>query len=301
MAWPKENSKISLNMKISKFSKFIWNEFVYGGHLGALVGVFIVLISSILINSRVSLLFLILLYLGCYMVYSFNRMLEIGDDILTNPERTKYIRASIKRLKYINVIYLLFFLLITFISKNIEVVIFSFLLLSLGIGYTLFFKDLTRTIIAFKAFFITTIWALLIPFYCIYHNIQWTSALTFLSVFLYIRLFIGINFFDTKDIESDSKRGLLTMGVKFGKKRTFCVLRALNWISVIPIIAGTFTKQIPLFSIGLLEAIPYTEYYLRELLYPRIRKNNLYYVIVNGESAGWLLSLLVAKLIINFM
>ena len=283
--------------KTGRILKIISNELIYNNHLSALVGIFLVLIASIVTNMKVSPVFLIVLYLIFYIIYSYNRYKELKLDIISNPKRTEYLKTRISRTKKINLTY--FFLLIILLLYNFESSFFLFgiSLLILGLLYTTHFKKLTRKIVAFKSIYVAAIWTSTILFYAFYHSILWNNAFTIISLFIFLRLLIGINFFDIKDMESDKKENLKTLPVLLGKRKIKIFLALLNLISAIPILLGIYFKFIPFYALSLLISIPYTYLYLKEIRTPRINRDLLYYVIVNIESAAWLLSLLIVKLI----
>lgn len=59
-------------MAIEKILKFIWNEFIYGGHLPSLGAAAIVLFSGILLNIKITWDCLLITYFIFYLIYLYN-------------------------------------------------------------------------------------------------------------------------------------------------------------------------------------------------------------------------------------
>lgn len=285
-------------MVIKNLLKTVFNEFVYGGHLAAMVGIFLVFITITLTKDPVSLSFLIIIYILPFIIYSFNRYKELKVDSDDNPVRTAYIKKRMAKIRITNFIYI-FILLYLLFSLNVIIILYVLSLLILGILYTTNFKNFTRKVIAFKSVYVTSAWISVIPLYAIYHSISWNYTYTLIIIYLFVRLLIGINFFDLKDIKSDGEKKLQTLGVLFGIEKTEKILKILSIISVIPILIGIILAKLPLYAIVLLVAIPYTSFYFDIMKKGRISKEFLYYVIVNGEGFVWLCFLLFTKFVLS--
>jgi 4-hydroxybenzoate polyprenyltransferase len=79
-----------------------------------------------------------------------------------------------------------------------------------------------------------------------------------------IKSLLNVIFFDIKDIESDGKKGLKTIPIKFGKEKTLELLQILNVISFIPLVIGVAVRALPVFTLALLSLYFYTFYYLKK-------------------------------------
>lgn len=280
---------------LKAFLKSVWNELVFGSHLAALVGVFLILITAILTDKPVSILFLLIIYMTAYIIYAYDRYKGITEDKEDNPIRSKYLQGRAIKIRMFISIYFVLLILFSYYNKEKMIAIITFVLLVMGLLYTLVFKSFTRKIIAFKVWYVAGWWVSLIVFYTRFHSIRWTDSFTLIALFLFMRLFIGINFFDLKDIKSDSERKLKTLGVIFGLEKTEQILKAVNILSAIPLMIGVWFNFLPVYSIALLVAILYTMLYFEKLKKQDVSKEFLYYVMVNAESSVWLTSLLVFK------
>jgi len=282
-------------MVIEKIVNSIWNEFVYGGHLLSFGAVSIVYTASILLDIRITWDFLLVVYLGTESVYLYNRFKEYKVDFLTNPERTEHIKKYVKYIPFI--IFLMTFSAIVMVVyfNKISALILGLLLLILGLFYSLFFKKITEKIIAFKSFFISLMWSLLVLFLAIYYSAPINLALFLFSVFVFLRFFVSVSFFDIKDIKTDKQEGLKTLAVVLKQSTLWQFLSIIAILAVLPLIIGVYLRVLPISSLMLFLTIPYTFFYFKQLENKNISPYFLYNVIVDGEFIFWLFFVLIGK------
>jgi len=282
-------------MVIEKIVNSIWNEFVYGGHLLSFGAVSIVYTASILLDIRITWDFLLVVYLGTESVYLYNRFKEYKVDFLTNPERTEHIKKYVKYIPFI--IFLMTFSAIVFVVyfNKISALTFGLLLLIIGLLYSLFFKKITEKIIAFKSFFISLMWSLLVLFLAIYYSAPINLALFLFSVFVFLRFFVSVSFFDIKDIKTDKQEGLKTLAVVLKQSTLWQFLSIIAILAVLPLIIGVYLRILPISSLMLFLTIPYTFFYFKQLENKNISPYFLYNVIVDGEFIFWLFFVLIGK------
>lgn len=284
-------------MVIEKIVNSIWNEFVYGGHLLSFGAVSIVYTASILLDIRITWDFLLVVYLGTESVYLYNRFKEYKVDFLTNPERTEHIKKYVKYIPFI--IFLMTFSAIVFVVyfNKISALTFGLLLLIIGLLYSLFFKKITEKIIAFKSFFISLMWSLLVLFLAIYYSAPINLALFLFSVFVFLRFFVSVSFFDIKDIKTDKQEGLKTLAVVLKQSTLWQFLSIIAILAVLPLIIGVYLRVLPISSLMLFLTIPYTFFYFKQLENKNISPYFLYNVIVDGEFIFWLFFVLSGNFI----
>jgi len=284
-------------MVIEKIVNSIWNEFVYGGHLLSFGAVSIVYTASILLDIRITWDFLLVVYLGTESVYLYNRFKEYKVDFLTNPERTEHIKKYVKYIPFI--IFLMTFsaIVIVVYFNKISALTFGLLLLIIGLLYSLFFKKITEKIIAFKSFFISLMWSLLVLFLAIYYSAPINLALFLFSVFVFLRFFVSVSFFDIKDIKTDKQEGLKTLAVVLKQSKLWQLLSIIAILAVLPLIIGVYLRVLPISSLMLFLTIPYTFFYFKQLENKNISPYFLYNVIVDGEFIFWLFFVLSGNFI----
>ena len=284
-------------MIIEKILKPIWQEFIYGGHIMSLGAASIVYTASLLLNLKITWDFLLIVYLGTDSVCLYNRYKEFQIDFLSNPERTKYIEKHIKKIPSLIFFFSLIILAILILNKNLLSLIFTVFLLLMGMFYSEFFKKITQKIIGFKDFFVALTGSLLILLLAIYYSIPINLALFLFFVFVFFELFVNVNFFDIKDIETDKQEGLKTLAIVLGQNRLLQLLNIIAILAVLPLIIGVYLRVLPISSLMLFLTIPYTFFYFKQLENKNISPYFLYNVIVDGEFIFWLFFVLSGNFI----
>ena len=285
-------------LKTRKFLKLIQNEIIYGGHLLSLGAVSIVFTSAILLNIKITWDCLVIVYLGIYSAYLFNRYKEIKIDFSTNLERTLYLQKHIKYIPFVIFFCALLMIVILVFFNKTSVIIFGLILFLISLLYSIFLKEFTKKIIGFKNYFVSLMWTLLIIFLSLYYSFPLNLSLVLILIFVYLRCFIDTNFYDIKDIESDKKENLLTLTVIFEKEKLLQFLNLINILALLPIILGVYLGLFPVFSLMLLFIIPITFYLLKKL---EIKKINIAYfseIAIGIEKISWLLLILLGSFLL---
>jgi len=218
-------------MSLKKFFKFITVEFLYNGHLQSLGAVCVVLFSSLLFNINCNLFEYLSVYLVFYLIYLYNRYKEKEHDSLTNKIRVQHINLIGKHIKLVfaSVFLLLTFLLIqesNYKLTGILIIIFVF-----GILYTIFFKNLTKKFLAFKNFYVASVFSLLVFYPFFINDLLINIWALMIAMFIFLRAFKAQIILDLKDIASDSQAGILTFGVVFGKKKTIKLILVVSFLT----------------------------------------------------------------------
>ena len=229
-----------------------------------------VVAPALLLNIRISFDFVLIVYLVSQSIYSYNRFKELDDDMLSNPERSNYLKKEKKLSPFLLAIYLFALFSLSFFG-NLKFFLFVLFLIFLGFTYTVFFKRLTYKIVGFKNFFVAFSICLLMPFLSLYHNYPLNLSVFLISVFVFTKLFINTSFCDIKDVLTDKASGLKTFAIHFGEKGLLSFLRVLSVISGLPIVVGVYLNVLPVYSLVLLLTIFYNFYYFRE--YEKSRTN----------------------------
>jgi 4-hydroxybenzoate polyprenyltransferase len=284
--------------KIKKFLNSIWNEFVYGGHLLSLGAVSIVFTASVLLNTRITWDFLLIVYFWTQSVYLYNRLKEINKDYLTDRQRTEHLKKNFRYLPLIIIFFFIAGFAIIIFSNKIQALIFGLFLFLLSILYSLSLKKLTKKIIAFKSFFVPLIWASMVLFLALYYKSPFSLSFFLITIFIYLKLFIHEEFFNIKDSEGDKKEGLQTFAIILGEKKLLNILQIINAGSSIPILIGVYYKILPLYSFAIFLTIPYTFYFLKKQGKEKKIRNSLYNIIADGEYLLWSPFVLIIKYLI---
>lgn len=285
-------------MKIREIFISILRECVYGGHFLSFGALSVILSWALLFNIKITWDSLLVVYLGAQIIYLYNRYKEFDTDFLTNPERTAYFKKYIKHIPSLLMLYSAIIVIILLYYQKVLASLFAFLLIFLGVLYSIFFKKLTKKIVSFKVFFVALIWALLIVFMAFYYSTPLNISLLVIFIFVYLRFFIHESFSDIKDIEGDKKEKLLTLPIVFGKEKIIRILSIVNILSMIPIVAGIYLHFLPVCSLMLLFTVPYTIYYLRKANKLDYNQNFLYNVLGDGEFVLWSFFIFLGRFIL---
>jgi len=282
-------------MKIREILRIIWNEFIYGGHLISLGAIGIVLTSAILLNIKITLDSLIILYLFTYNSILYNRYKEQKLDFLTNPERTNNLKKNFRSINLIVFLSIITSIGILVYLKKFNVLIFIIFLTLLTFLYTKYLKKITKNLIAFKNIYFSFVTSLLLIFLFLYYSYPLLNLpLLFIFIFIFLRMFTNTVFLDIKDIKSDEKENLLTLPILLNQEKLLLFLKIITIFSISPIIIAVYFKLIPFFSLALIFIIPYTFYYLKK----SIKKDNFYlvnYILADLEFLLWPIFILIFK------
>lgn len=262
---------------------------IYGGHLPSLGFAGAVLSIAIIVNVNKDWSLLIIAYLISQVIYNYNHLSEVSEDVRTNPERAKHLQKNKKYSTLLFTIYIFFLILLLITVSNFKFLILVVFLLAVGILYTKFFKSFTKKIIGFKNLYVALTWALggiFLPL--LYYSLSFSLTLFLLFLFIFLRCIVNTVFFDLKDIESDRQSKLLTLPVTLGVHKTLKYLYLVNILSFLPLFIGLLLKIMPFFTFGLIIFYFYSLYYLRKAGDINLKNlRSLSYVIVDGEYIWW--------------
>ena len=286
--------------KMKKILKFIWDEFIYGGHLLPLGGAAIVLFSGILLNIKITWDCLLVSYLIFYIIYLYNYFKEIDIDCLTNPQRTRHIRIYFSKIH--KIFYVIIFVIIgdLIYFSNVWALAFGVFLVLLGWLYTISFKKITQKIIIFKNLFVSAVFALLVFFPIVYYSYPLTISLLSIAflivVFVYSKAFMMQVFLDVKDIESDKREKLLTLPVIFGKEKILNMLGIFSFLNTVPIILilSFWLNVFPVSTLMLLLTVPFNLF-----CFIQAKNQNYYsYILESSEFILWPILIIIGEIII---
>ncbi len=214
--------------------KFLWKEFIFGGHLQSLGAVSIVFIASYFLLHRLSLIVLGLAYLLFYPLYLYNRFKELAHDETGNRARTAHIKRYGRHGYSLIFLDLSLFGALLILAWNLQLAIFALGLLGAGLLYTDLFKGITARIPLFKDFYVALFFALIVFLPLLYYGKpegDEAVKLLFFSLFAGLEALLMQNTLDIKDVEADRLRGLKTLSVLMGEKRSINLLAALNLVA----------------------------------------------------------------------
>lgn len=285
-------------MTVEKVFKIIWNEFIYGGHLQCLGFVGIAYISGFLLNIKTNWEILLSVYLIFYPIYINDRFRGIQLDELTNPDRTKHFKSYISLMPKLIMFSILLLAIMLFYIGNLKFSIFALTLLSLGLLYPFYFKNLTKKIFAFKNFYVAAFFTAIVLAPIIYHsfplNVVLAISLGILMLFVFLKTILMQILLDCKDAETDKSLGLLTVPGIIGAEKTLIFLKISSAsITILILFLAVFIiKAFPPQTLILLLTVPFN-FYSYELAKS---KNYFGYILGSGEFLLWFILIFLTKI-----
>ena len=287
-------------MRVKEIINSIWEEFVYGGHLLSFSISCITIAGALILGIDYTWDFFIIVYLTSQLIYSYNRYKEFSSDVISNPERSGHLKKRKKFLPAAIVVYLFLLVSLIVVYGNLESISFIFVLILLGLGYTIIFKKLTYKVIGFKNFFVAFISSLLAPFLILYFSHPLNFSVFLFSVFIFFKTFINTSFCDIKDIESDKLEGLKTLAIYFQERGFLVLLNFLTILSVVPIVLGIYLDKLPLYSAFLILTIFYNFFYFYNYKKVSGKNEKIFSYLVDAEFYFWPLLIIFGKIFLEF-
>ena len=276
------NNNISIDVENMRLT--IWKEFIFGGHLFALGATCVVAMCSLLFGLPIGLDLLLVTYLIFYPIYLYDYTQGATDDVLTNSARANYLSGNKKAYFVIAGSFAVLTMLFIHFSNSITMLL-GFAVLVLGLLYSSYFKKLTKKIIAFKNFFVSAVWALLVLFFFFYYSVPITAAALIMAGFVFTRMVAIQILFDVRDVDGDRKNGLLTIPVVMGNHKEFGLLKCLNIASIALLSFAVYFHILPLISLSFVPVMFYAFSYIRKV--KSSMNNYACYLLAAVEPIVW--------------
>lgn len=221
--------------------RFLKREILYNGHLQSLGTATIVYGTGKLLNIEPIVPATIASYFLFQSIYIYDRYHDLKIDLATNAVRSKHLLSYAPYIPIIFLLYLFATSLFLIKYSNITALIYSFILLILGILYPIYFKRLTKTIPLFKNIYVASVFAIstLYPGIFTATRLQSIDFITLISLYIFIEALIMQFILDCKDTETDKEEGLKTLPVLTSKTRAIQIIysiiciKALIYLSLI--------------------------------------------------------------------
>lgn len=287
--------------KISKYISAFKLGFMYGGFLTAMALPLLVLCMTLLMDEPLSWQALAISYLLPLIIYGHDYYMGRDSDAASNPERAIVVGRKAGTFLFVLAAEGLLLAALLLMAGNLGLLVFILMLLTGGIAYPAFFKNVTRTIPGFKSIYVSFIWAAaaaFMPFFQYSKGSGIFFALMF--AFIFLKTMINVIFFDIKDIEADRNKGLKTIPALLGKEGTLRSLYGLNLITLAPILLGVYWGSLPAPALAWLGLPVYVAYYLyrgRKSDEKGIRR--ISYVLAESETLLWLILIVFGKAVFS--
>ncbi|WP_457751348.1 UbiA family prenyltransferase [Thermococcus sp.] len=205
-----------------------------------------------------------------FSVYGINKLTDIKEDEINNPERVSYVKRFEKALKYAVIVSFFLAVLLSAMTSPFAVLVILFPIVAGALysirllpGYPRL-KDITGV----KNLIIAATWAngtAFLPYLV-------ASGISFQKVFLiyyffFMKSMINTMLFDVRDIEGDSINGIQTIPVRLGLEKSRAVLLVLNSTFIPWLLAaysfGYFDRYLPVLVFAILNGYAYILYFSR--------------------------------------
>ncbi|WP_338728547.1 UbiA family prenyltransferase [Haladaptatus sp. DJG-WS-42] len=241
----------------------LYNVVVHGtlflGLVGATKIYVVATLLSLSLNPAVIIAFLV-----SFTVYSHNKLTDLNEDAVNNPDRVAFIKPK-KRLFIALSAGAYVLALIVSLFGGIEAFLLTLFPGVSAILYSepvlpFFEADRLKEILLVNTSFVAVSWAVPVAFLPLaFAGRATTSASLLVFGFFFIRTFIAGEVLNVRDVEGDRREGITTLPVLVGVKRTQMVLYGLDALSLCLIVGasvlGVFS---PVHGFALVPAIAYS-------------------------------------------
>ncbi len=236
----------------------------------AISGTFKVFFSGLLSNMF-TINIAILTFLVIFSTYGLNKLTDIKEDVVNNPERVGIIKKLGYIFKFSVTLSFMLTLILGFLVNVFTLLVLLFPLFS-GILYSVrLSKNLPRLkdITGVKNIIIALAWAVpstLLPIFYFYRETNIFNILVFYLFFL--KSYINSILFDVCDIEGDSMHGMRTIPILLGRNKTKKLLLILNstlipWL-ILSYYEGIFQRYVFILAFSIIYGYWYILYFCKE-------------------------------------
>jgi len=205
----------------------------------------------IIFDFSIRLEIFIIAYLLTQAVYGFDHYHDAHNDGVNNTSRVEYVQRNKKIYPYRLGIFVGLFLVLLFYFGNALAIFMGISILALGLSYSLWCKNITKSIVGFKNIYVASSISLGIVFTSSFYQNNLPIGILFFTIYTTLSYFMNCSLCDMKDIESDKKQGLKTLPLVLGKQRFFLFIIAINTLIVSLLVILVYIQVIPFYFISL--------------------------------------------------
>jgi 4-hydroxybenzoate polyprenyltransferase len=251
----------------------------------------ILYLSFVLQSTTSSYLLLAATFFLAVSVYSLNKVTDVKEDSINQPDRTRFAEKYRKYLLFASIESINIAIVLAFFSNPYAILImllpfYAGVFYSVGINKSrtkdvLFMKNLT---VAGAA----TLGAVLLPLVIHVGNLLIIALVTY---FVFLKVFINTVIFDVRDMEGDKKVGARTIPIYFGREKTRNLLLLLNSTLIVWIGFSFFAGLFYPYHIVLVVSLLYAYWYILRYTRANAAQSKYEDLVVEGE---WILLALYA-------
>jgi 4-hydroxybenzoate polyprenyltransferase len=254
----------------------VYKELVFGGHLLALGTASMAATAALILGKAPTWDLLLMAYLFSLGAYLINRISDFGQDEVSHPDRTAYIRGRLGFLKGISALCFAVGYVLALL-RNLVFFVGLLLPLALALSYSVGSKRMKGMLGIWRLKDVTLVknvtisfgWSL-VPVLVGLYFLQLPWAIFALAPFIFLRIMVNTIFFDQRDVQADTAFGVNTLPVRMGLARSSKVMDLLDISSGVYLLAIIAVGALPIFAGGLVIFVPYSFAYR---LYARTGKH----------------------------
>jgi len=224
--------------------------------------------------------------------YSINRISDFGQDAVSHPDRTAYLKKRMGWLKggvavCFGLGYFLAFLRNFFLFTALLIPLLLALAYSVGSERMRAKTGVSRLkeMTLVKNVTVSFGWSL-VPFLVGLYYLQLPVAVFALAPFIFMRLMTNTIFFDQRDMAADASFGVKTLPVRMGMAGSSRVMDVFDVVSGVYLATAIASGFLPVFAVGLFVFVPYSFAYR---VYARSGKHRdaVRDLVADGEYLLW--------------
>jgi len=226
------------------------NHMAYANIIISLGSVGTMLLTTSLLSLAAGPAMYFIMFAVTFFVYSANRLTDMKEDAINNPERTAIVRRRARLFLAMSLVLLALGLglalrhsVATLLAALLPVV-FVLVYSMRWLPQSLSSHGRLKEVFLVKNVVVSAGWAVL-PFYVGIYTGSLAPAIVFLSAFVFLRIFIGVTVFDIRDIHGDSIHNIETLPVRAGIGRSKRVITGLNVLSLLILFTGVLLDSVP--------------------------------------------------------
>jgi 4-hydroxybenzoate polyprenyltransferase len=273
--------------RLENFSTFITLSSVFT----AVVLTAILYLSFVLQSTASSYLLLAATFFLGVSVYSLNKVTDVKEDSINQPDRTRFVEKYRKYLLFASIESINIAIVLAFFSNPYAILImilpfYAGVIYSVGVH-----KSRTKDVLFMKNLTVAgavTIGAVLLPLVVHVGNLL---IIALVAYFIFLKVFINTVIYDVRDMEGDKKVGARTIPIYFGREKTRNLLLLLNSTLIVWIGFSLFKGLFYPYHIVLVVSLLYAYWYILRYTRANVEKSKYEDLLVDGE---WILLALYA-------
>jgi 4-hydroxybenzoate polyprenyltransferase len=272
---------IHIGSILNKFISFLISTSLFLAISGSLKVIFSGFLYNVFALNTAILTFLI-----TFGIYGLNKLTDIKEDAINNPERARIVKKIEPIMKFFVAISFMLSLIIGF-QENIMTLLILIFPLFIGVLYSVKLssklprlKDITGV----KNITIALSWAVVAAFLpVIYLKEKNIMLIILIFGFFFLKSYINSVLFDVRDIEGDRMNGIRTLPGFLGRNKTKNFLLFLNTIFIFWLIFSYLQGFFHQYIFVLIFAILYGYWYILHFCREGIKIGKSLDLLVDGE------------------